>query len=866
MDRPFDRRLIAGLGLVVALVLVDALVAYRNVLELHQDSAQVAHSQEVLDALNTLLSAAKDAETGERGFLITGDERYLEPYDVALFALDAKLTEVTQLTSDNPRQKARIPQLRELVRAKLDELAATIALRRGAGFEAAQREVMNHLGKNRMDAIRALVSEMQEDERTLLRDREQASARAYRIALTSGILAALLALAAVAMFIWLLRQHLAARVRAAAVLREQREWFRTTLASIGDAVIATDAEGRVTFANAVAQALTGWTEDESRGQPLETVFRIANEKTGEAVENPVARVMNEGKVVGLANHTILVSKPGTKIPIDDSAAPIRDEKGALVGVVLVFRDISERKRQEQERRQQASELAEAADRLAAVVDTIVDGIITIDERGLMESMNPAAERLFGYEAEEVMGRNVRTLMPEPYRNEHDGYISKYVHTGQARIIGIGREVTGLRKDGTTFPMELAVSEFRVGAKRYFTGIVRDITERKRAEKQVYETLIELKEADRRKDEFLAMLAHEVRGPLAPLSHALEIMKHANGDPEVLLQLREAMQRQLNQLVRLVDDLLDASRISRGKLELRRGPLDLAPAVRIAVEGCRPLVEACRHELVVNLPREPISLDADPARLAQVLGNLLNNACKYTEPGGRISLTAERQGGEVVISVKDNGIGIPPEMIPRIFEMFTQLDQSLERAEGGLGIGLAVAKQLVELHGGSIEASSRGSSLGSEFVVRLPMLLDRPEREPAHEQIAVSASPLPHRILVADDNRDSAQSLALLLKLAGNDTHAAFDGLQAVEAAQWFRPHVILLDVGMPRLNGYDAARHIREQPWGKEVLLVALTGWGQDQDRRKSEEAGFDHHLVKPVDYEALNQILASLRPTGPAN
>jgi PAS domain S-box-containing protein len=858
-DRVIDARLVAGLALIVALVIVNAGIAYRNVVELHEAAAQVARTQQVLEALDTLLSAVTDAETGQRGFLITGDERYLEPYDVALFALEAKLTEARQLTRDNPTQQARIPRLQELCRTKLEELATTIALRRASGFEAAQKEVLNHLGKNRMDAIRALVSEMQEDERARLREREQTSHRAYQVALVSGFIAALLALAAVATFFWLLRRHLTARVQAAAVLGQQRKWFRTTLSSIGDAVLATDSEGRITFANAVAEALTGWTDAEARGQPLEIVFRIVSEETGAPAENPVAHVIAEGGVVGLASRTLLIARDGAKIPIDDSAAPILDEEGKLTGVVLVFRDISARRREEQARRQRASELAEAANRLAAVVDTIVDGIITIDERGLMESMNPAAERLFGYASEEIAGRNVRMLMPDPYRSEHDGYIAKYVHTGQAKIIGIGREVTGLRKDGSTFPMELAVSEFRVGGNRHFTGIVRDITERKRAEKQIYETLIELKEADRRKDEFLAMLAHEVRGPLAPLSHALEIMKRGDGDAALRAQLREAMERQLGQLVRLVDDLLDASRISRGKLELRKERVELESAVRIAVEACRPLLEGRRHELTVNLPSERIRLDADPARVAQILGNILNNACKYTEPGGSISLVAERQADHIVLSVKDNGIGIPPDMIPHIFGMFTQLDESKERAEGGLGIGLAVAKQLAELHGGTIGASSDGAGRGSEFVVRLPIVIDHDEMEPARAETAVATPAQSHRILVADDNQDSARSLALLLKLGGNDTHAAFDGLQAIEAAAWFRPHVMLLDVGMPRLNGYDAARHVREQPWGRDVLLVALTGWGQEQDVRKSKEAGFDHHLVKPVDYDALTRILSSL-------
>ncbi|HEY1860287.1 MAG TPA: PAS domain S-box protein, partial [Gemmataceae bacterium] len=762
-----------------------------------------------------------------------------------------------QLTDDNDRQQDRIPQLQELIQAKMDELARTIALRKGAGFEAAQAEVLTHLGKNLMDDLRALIAKMRDDERGLLRVRQEANDRAYWISLVSGVIGALMGLAAVLAIVWLLQRHTHARLKAATVLHEQREWLRTTLTSIGDAVIATDTKGRVTFLNSVAEALTGWKEDEANGQPLETVFRIVNEETHNTVENPALRALKEGRIVGLANHTVLISKVGTECPIDDSAAPIRDQKNQIAGVVLVFRDISARKREESERRIQVAQLAATEERVRSVVNNVVDGIITIDERGLVETFNPAAESLFGYMGEDIIGQNVKMLMPEPYHSGHDGFVANYLHTGDAKIIGIGREVQGRRKDGSTFPMELAVSEFRLGERRYFTGIVRDITERKRTEKQMYALLIELKEADRRKDEFLATLAHELRGPLAPLCNTLEIIKRADGG-DLLQQARDTTERQLGQMVRLVDDLLDVSRITRNKLELRRQSVELASIVYQAVETCRPLAESHRHEVTVALPPESIYINGDSVRLAQVFSNLLNNACKYTEPGGRIWLNAERQGSDVLVSVKDNGIGIPPGMVPHIFEMFMQVDRTLERSGGGLGIGLTLVKQLVELHDGRVEAFSDGPGLGSEFVVRLPILVDKPERRATVPPIAGTPATA-RRILVVDDNVDSAESLAVLLKVTGNETHTAYDGLEAVEAAQQFRPEVVLLDIGLPRLNGYDAARRIREQPWGKNMLLVALTGWGQDEDRRKLKDAGFDHHMVKPVDYTALMTLLATL-------
>jgi PAS domain S-box-containing protein len=370
----------------------------------------------------------------------------------------------------------------------------------------------------------------------------------------------------------------------------------------------------------------------------------------------------------------------------------------------------------------------------------------------------------------------------------------------------------------------------------------------------------LQETDRRKDEFLATLAHELRGPLAPLASALEILKRAqldaDGDGEPLSHARATMDRQLGQMVRLVDDLLDVSRISQGRLELRRERVELTDVVDQAVEACQALADHLGHQLNVSLPSEPVILDADPVRLAQVLGNLLHNACKYTEPGGRIDLSAERQGSDVAISVTDTGIGIPAEALPKVFEMFAQVDGALERSQGGLGIGLTLVRRLVEMHGGTVEVQSEGRNRGSQFTVRLPMLIEeprppRPARSGGQEQRLTG-----RRILIVDDNVDSAASLAMLLRITGNETHTAHDGLEAVASAQRLRPDAVLLDIGLPKLNGYEACRRIREQPWSAGMVLVALTGWGQDEDRRKSLDAGFDHHLVKPVDYAALSRLL----------
>jgi signal transduction histidine kinase/ActR/RegA family two-component response regulator len=369
----------------------------------------------------------------------------------------------------------------------------------------------------------------------------------------------------------------------------------------------------------------------------------------------------------------------------------------------------------------------------------------------------------------------------------------------------------------------------------------------------------LRQADRRKDEFLATLAHELRNPLAPIRNALHIIRLRANDPPTVEQARLIMDRQLGQMVRLVDDLLDVGRITRGKLELRKERLELASIVKNAVDTTRPLIEAAGHELTVSLPAQPIHLDADPVRLAQVLSNLLNNAAKYMDRGGHIWLSAVRSDREVVLSVRDEGIGIPAEALPTIFDMFMQVEGSLEKSRGGLGIGLTLAKQLVELHGGSIQAHSEGAGKGSEFTVRMPAVpMLTAVAAPGNPDLRLDI-PVRFRVLVADDNLDAAESMGMMLRLMGHDVRTVRDGLQAVEEAATFRPDMALLDIGMPHLNGYDVARRIREQRWGKEIVLVALTGWGQEEDKRKALEAGFDQHFTKPVNPGDIAALMARL-------
>jgi PAS domain S-box-containing protein len=369
---------------------------------------------------------------------------------------------------------------------------------------------------------------------------------------------------------------------------------------------------------------------------------------------------------------------------------------------------------------------------------------------------------------------------------------------------------------------------------------------------------ELRAADRKKDDFIALLAHELRNPLAPLRNGLHVMRLASPDSPAVTKARAIMERQLSHMVRLIDDLLDVSRISLNKLQLRRSRVSLSDVVSSAVETARPSVDSAEHHLEVSLPAEPLLLDADHTRLAQVLGNLLTNAAKYTPKRGQISLRAERRAHQVVITVQDNGIGLHAESLLRIFDMFSQVDHSFERSTGGLGIGLALVRGLTEMHGGSVRAESEGPGLGSRFVVSLPIVVADDEGQ--KPSVAASAGDAPkRRILIADDNRDAVESLATMLRLSGNEVHTAADGEEAVLLAEQLRPEVVLMDIGMPRLNGRDATRRIREHDWGKRMVVIALTGWGQEADRRLSREAGCDEHLVKPVEFAELSRLMREL-------
>lgn len=603
--------------------------------------------------------------------------------------------------------------------------------------------------------------------------------------------------------------------------------------------------------NPIAEMLTGWTAGDAVDLPLERVFVIRNELTGQPAENPAHRVLKEGVIVGLANHTVLITKDQQHRPIDDSAAPIRSPDGAITGAVLVFRDITERKAAE-------DELRESEARFTQLADNISQLAWMADERGSIFWYNRRWYEFTGTTFNEMRGDGWQRVLHPIDREPVILRLQRCFDSGS-----VWEDTFRLRAADETYRWFLSrampIRDSSGTIDRWF-GTCTDITQQRENQEALQDLAARLSEADRRKDTFLATLAHELRNPLAPITTGLEVMRLSAGDAQQLEEIRRTMERQTRQLVALVDDLLDVSRITRGKLELRKCPVLLSDVLGSALEAARPVIDQAGHQLAVEIPTEPMILFADPHRLTQVFSNLLNNAAKYTPEGGRVHLAVQRHETLATVSICDTGIGIPDEKREKIFEMFGQLEHPMQRGSSGLGIGLTLVKSLVEMHGGTIEVQSDGVGQGSEFVVRLPLAEPTSLTEPVSPPTEVTEPTASLRVLVADDNAAAAELLSIALSMLGHEVRTARDGLEALSIGAEFLPHVVLMDIGMPNLNGYDAARRMREQAWGQELVLVAVTGWGQEEDKQRAREAGFDHHLVKPVELTDLRRLLSEPR------
>ena len=499
--------------------------------------------------------------------------------------------------------------------------------------------------------------------------------------------------------------------------------------------------------------------------------------------------------------------------------------------------------------QVAKALKESESRLHALFANAAVGIAELTREGRFTLVNDALCRLLGEKRETLLATSMSHVTHAEDRDDVEGLLRRLMRGEQETFSGERRFV---RRDGETIWVKLSISIARDEHQMpRGVAVIEDVTERKHAEE-------DLREADRRKDEFLATLAHELRNPLAPIRNSLHIFRMVGIKDPTVERVADMMERQVEHMVRMVDDLLEVSRISRGKIELRRERVELASVLRNAVDASMPLLEAARHRFSVEIPDEPLVLDADAVRLSQVFANLLNNAAKYTPEGGEISMRVHVEGGSAVVCVKDNGEGIPPGMLNRVFNMFTQVNTGM-RAQGGLGIGLTLARTLVHLHGGTIDAHSQGKDTGCEFMVRLPLAAPEVIPVESHRALPPSGEPVRlKRVLVVDDNRDAADSLGMLLQFLGAEVMVVHDGRSALDALKTFEPEVVLLDLGMPEMNGLEVARRVREDPQHGEVTLVALTGWGQREDRRRTHEAGFDYHLVKPADVGVLQDILTA--------
>ena len=665
-----------------------------------------------------------------------------------------------------------------------------------------------------------------------------------------------------------------------ALIAHSRDFYVAVTSNMGEGLYATDPQGLVTFVNPAAEAMLGWTFDELKGRRMHDVTHHHHPDGRPFPIEACAgfRVLREGQTLRDYDD-VFIRKDGSFLPVSYSSSPLRSG-GEIVGLVVVFRDASERRLTEEALRaneadarllQQLGTELMWQDDAASLYEKIVDGAAQImrsefasmqmfhPDRGKAGELQLLAFRGFapddakrwewvgpdaGTTCHEALKTGVRVIAADtetsPFRTAyHDTAIRAVQSTP---LFSRDGTLVGMLSTHWDRPHEPALRDLRN----------LDILARQAAD------LIDQQRNRTRKDAFLATLAHELRNPLAPIRNALATLKAVGTTVQAAAHARHVIERQVDRMVRLIDDLMDANRISHGTLELRRKRFELAPLVWQAVDACLPAGENRARDITVNLPPERIFVDADPIRLYQVLCNLLSNAHKYTAAHDRISVTVECQSADLVLTVADTGIGIARDQLKTVFGMFSQLEQPATRVKEGLGIGLALVKQLVELHGGSVEARSEGLGKGSVFTIRLPVISNAPVDPQQSVPRSETTPAISRRVLVVDDNRDNAETLAALLQLHGHDVQLAYDGAEAIDVAERYRPHVVLLDIGLPRVSGYDVCRHLREQPWARQTAIVAVTGWGTEKDRDRAREAGFTAHLVKPLEYPKLVELLTT--------
>jgi PAS domain S-box-containing protein len=612
--------------------------------------------------------------------------------------------------------------------------------------------------------------------------------------------------------------------------------FRRLVESVRDyAIFLLDPTGHIVSWNAGAEHLKGYSAPEIVGRHFSTFY--TDEARGRKwPEQELEMAAAQGR---FEDEGWRVRKDGTLFWANVIITALKDDRGTLRGFAKITRDLSDRRRQEDLLRQ-------SEERFRLLIDSVKDyAIFMLDPEGRVMSWNAGAERIKGYTSAEIVGRHFSLFYPEEARRR------KWPEQELAMAKEKGHfedEGPRVRKDGTTFWANVVLSPVfgAHGDLKGYAKVTRDLTDQKRVEA--------LEKAEKQTNEFLAMLAHELRNPLAPIRNALQLLaKKPTADPAEIW-VREVLQRQTVQMTRLVDDLLDASRVTRSTVSLSKTRVDLHKVLRDAVDASAQWMQVRQHTLTVSAPDEKLEIDADPVRLNQVVQNLLHNAAKFTPNGGKIAIAAMGDGDHAVISVKDNGIGMTPQLLKSAFELFKQGQQGIDRPEGGLGVGLTLAERLVALHGGSIEARSEGLGHGTEFIVRLP-IQHSAVVAPAKDVEDEGAPPARRRLLVVDDNVDAANALRYLLENDGHEVKVAADGIAGVALAREFRPDVLLLDIGLPRLSGYDIAKEIRSDDSLRKVIIIAITGYGQPEDRARAMASGFDHYLTKPVEFGELRRL-----------
>src|SRR5215510_8840080 len=737
-----EKKIMAGAGLVLAILLINALVSYSATRRLIDNERLVARTHDVLTELEDVMSTMDDAETGERGYLLTGEKSYLEPYQSAVGSINARVEKLAQLTSDNLNLQSHMPALEREIAYRLDNLKRQIESRKSVHAEGARQIVLSGAGERQMDDIRHDISVMEGEENDLLKRQSEEAKASGRYSFLTDFVANLIACGLLSSVSFVVVSDVNARKRAEEALRQQREWLQVTLSSIGDAVIATDTDGDVTFLNPVAESLTGWKQEEAQGQPLRKVFNIMNEQTRETVENPALQAMQEGLIVGLANHTVLITKDGTEMPIDDSGAPIKGAEGKVIGAVLIFRDITERRLAEKERSK------------------------------LLTSERAAREKA--------------------------------------------------------------------------------------------------EAASRSKDEFVAMISHEIRSPLNSILGWAQLLRMGKFDQAETERATEIIERNARAQSQLVEDLLDISRVITGKLTLDVRSVELAQIIEAAMDSIRPAAEAKSIQLRSRIESRDSLVSGDPNRLQQIVWNLLSNAVKFTPRHGRVEVSLGRVDSHFQITVSDSGVGISPEFLPFVFDRFSQADTSTERKYGGLCLRLAIVRHLVELHGGTAQADSPGEGQGATFTVTLPVKALREEMnelEPAAPSAEYADSLTDAimldglRVMIVDDEAEARDLLTAMLTRHGAEVKACASAAEALEGIERWRPSLLVSDIGMPGEDGYALIGKLRAlgPERGGSIPAVALTAYARSEDRMRALTSGFQVHVPKPIEAGELVVVIASL-------